>query len=59
MYRLDELTPNAVPRRQFSAKRKNDFESPAAKKVSRPETVKKPSANGEGPQYVYLAFMIE
>jgi len=35
--RLDELTPNAMPRRQASAKRKADFDSPLPRKVSKPD----------------------
>lgn len=48
---LDEFTPNSVPRRHASAKRKNEFETPAPKRTSRPTTTK-PSdkVNGETPQ---------
>ncbi|KIW33432.1 uncharacterized protein PV07_00284 [Cladophialophora immunda] len=35
---LDELTPNAISRRNGSVKRKADFDSPVPRKVSRPET---------------------
>lgn len=34
---LDELTPGTAPRRTGSAKRRNDFETPAPKRVARPE----------------------
>lgn len=48
-YRLDELTPNAHPRRNGSIKRKADFsDSPMPRKVSRPEqngTSKAPAKN--------------
>ncbi|KAK5094296.1 DNA-directed DNA polymerase alpha subunit pol12 [Exophiala xenobiotica] len=34
---LDELTPNAGPRRMGSVKRKNDFDTPAPKRVAKSE----------------------
>ncbi|KAJ4512073.1 DNA-directed DNA polymerase alpha subunit pol12 [Exophiala dermatitidis] len=46
---LDELTPNALGRRNGSVKRKADFESPVPRKVSRPETTttKTPARGGK------------
>ena len=46
---LDELTPNTLPRKMGSVKRKSEFETPAPRKVSRPEGKKTP---GEGMQGV-------
>ncbi|EXJ78501.1 DNA polymerase alpha subunit B [Capronia coronata CBS 617.96] len=43
---LDELTPNALPRRNGSVKRKADFDSPVPRKVSRPESTSKAQAKG-------------
>ncbi|KAK5085548.1 DNA-directed DNA polymerase alpha subunit pol12 [Lithohypha guttulata] len=34
---LDDLTPSAGPKRNASAKRRNDFETPAPKRVARPD----------------------
>ncbi|KAI1624813.1 DNA polymerase alpha subunit B [Exophiala viscosa] len=46
---LDELTPNAIPRRNGSVKRKADFDSPVPnKKVSRTDT-KTPAKKTDGP----------
>lgn len=45
---LDEITPNALPRKSGSVKRKNGFETPAPRKVSK-TTAKTP---GEGLQGV-------
>ncbi|KEF53560.1 DNA polymerase alpha subunit B [Exophiala aquamarina CBS 119918] len=45
---LDELTPNALPRRNGSVKRKADFDSPMPKKITRPDTGKTPSKGGKG-----------
>jgi len=47
---LDELTPNAGPRRMGSVKRKNDFDTPAPKRVAKSE--KKAS----GPQSTGMTF---
>ncbi|KAK5227647.1 DNA-directed DNA polymerase alpha subunit pol12 [Exophiala xenobiotica] len=44
---LDELTPNALPRRSGSVKRKADFDSPVPKRVSRPDTSKTPGKAGK------------
>jgi hypothetical protein len=58
--RLDELTPNTLPRMRTaasSAKRKGDFGSPMPRKVSKPEgnvnTTRKPANATEGLQYVH------
>ncbi|KAK5216456.1 DNA-directed DNA polymerase alpha subunit pol12 [Exophiala xenobiotica] len=45
--RLDELTPNALPRRSGSVKRKADFDSPVPKRVSRSDTSKTPGKAGK------------
>jgi DNA polymerase alpha subunit B len=52
---LDELTPNAMPRRNGSTKRKSEFDTPMPRKVSRPDT-KTPgkAAKLDGPAYVSL-----
>ncbi|KAK5200133.1 DNA-directed DNA polymerase alpha subunit pol12 [Exophiala xenobiotica] len=44
---LDELTPNALPRRSGSVKRKADFDSPVPKRVSRSDTSKTPGKAGK------------
>lgn len=44
--RLDELTPNALPRRNGSIKRRADFDSPMPKKVSRLETTNRTPGKG-------------
>ena len=44
--RLDELTPNALPRRNGSVKRKSEFDTPMPRKVSRPDTTKKSTGKG-------------
>ncbi|OCT45177.1 DNA polymerase alpha subunit B [Cladophialophora carrionii] len=44
---LDELTPNAHPRRNGSTKRKSEFDTPMPRKVSRPDTKKTPSKTGK------------
>jgi hypothetical protein len=53
--RLDELTPNTLPRIRnagSSSKRKADFDSPMPRKVSRPEgnvtASRKPASSTEG-----------
>ncbi|KIX08500.1 uncharacterized protein Z518_03156 [Rhinocladiella mackenziei CBS 650.93] len=43
---LDELTPNALPRRNGSVKRKADFDSPMPRKLSRPETTSETPGKG-------------
>jgi DNA polymerase alpha subunit B len=56
--RLDELTPNAIPRRNGSIKRKSEFDTPMPRKVSRPDqTSRTPGKAGklEGPSGVSFA----
>jgi hypothetical protein len=45
--RLDELTPNALPRRSGSVKRKADFDSPVPKRASRSDAIKTPGKAGK------------
>ena len=45
--RLDELTPNALPRRSGGSKRKAEFETPVPRKVSKPEA-KRPGKTPDG-----------
>lgn len=45
---LDELTPNAGPRRMGSAKRRQDFDTPAPKRVAKTETKKSMGATPAG-----------
>ena len=47
-FRLDELTPNTLPRRSGSTKRKAEFDTPQPRKVSKPDTTLagKPSIEG-------------
>ena len=55
--RLDELTPNALPRRNGSAKRKSDFDTPMPRKISRPDaTSKTPGRSGKADGPSGLAF---
>ena len=59
IYRLDELTPNALPRMRTSVKRKSDYDTSVPRKSSRPElnsanrlvsSGKQANGQTEGPQ---------
>ena len=57
--RLDELTPNALPRRNGSIKRKSEFDTPMPRKVSRPDTTgRTPGKSGKTDGLTYESTMI-
>ena len=49
---LDELTPNTLPRKNGSVKRKAEFETPAPRKVSKPEGKRTPGDAVQGIPFV-------